>query len=185
VRARRDGLYNVGVTTADVNRFEAEGRFDRVVSVEMFEHVRNWEALLERVAGWLASDGRAFLHHFCHRELAYLYEDRGANDWMARHFFSGGMMPSADLAERCARSLRVDQSWPVDGPDYARTCEAWLRNLDAERGRVRRVFAETYGSDQARRWIGRWRLFFLACAELFAYDGGREWFVSHVRLAKR
>jgi cyclopropane-fatty-acyl-phospholipid synthase len=104
---------------------------------------------------------------------------------MARHFFSGGLMPSADLAERCGGGLRVEARWRVEGLHYARTCEAWLRNLDAERGRVRRIFADTVGPAEARRWVGRWRLFFLACAELFAFGGGSEWFVTHVRLAPR
>lgn len=184
-RAAARGLGNVEIVTADVNHFAPESAgFDRVVSIEMFEHVRNWDALLASVASWLADDGRVFLHHFCHREWLYLFEDRGPNDWMARHFFSGGLMPSADLAERCAGGLRVESRWRVDGLHYARTCEAWLRNLDAERGRVRALFAETCGPGEARRQVGRWRLFFLACAELFAFGGGSEWFVTHVRLAK-
>lgn len=186
----------IEVITADVNTFEPEWEgvaaatgvgtrgFDRVLSVEMFEHVSNWEALLGRVARWLAPDGRAFLHYFCHRDLLYRFEDHGANDWMARHFFSGGLMPSADFAGRSARDLRVEARWSVDGNHYARTSEAWLRHLDAERGAIRRLFTDVYGPSEAQRWVGRWRLFFLACAELFGYDGGREWFVTHVRLAK-
>jgi cyclopropane-fatty-acyl-phospholipid synthase len=190
-RAAARGLENLEIVTADVNDFAPEaaglggGGFDRVVSIEMFEHVRNWEALFGRVADWLAGDGRVFLHHFCHRDLLYLFEDRGPNDWMARHFFRGGLMPSADLAERCGGPLRVESRWRVDGLHYARTCEAWLRNLDAQRDRVQRLFAEVYGAGQARRRVGRWRLFFLACAELFAFGGGGEWFVTHVRLARR
>ncbi len=184
-------LGRVEVTTADVNEFEpqaegfAAGDFDRVISVELFEHVRNWEALLGRVARWLTPDGRAFLHHFCHRDLVYRFEDQGPNDWMARHFFSGGLMPSADFAGRFANDLRVEARWSVAGTHYSRTSEAWLQQLDAERHRILRLFAEIYGRGEARRWVGRWRLFFLACAELFAYDGGREWFVTHVRLARR
>lgn len=190
-RAAARGLANVEVVTADVSDFAPAGAglgaepFDRIVSIEMFEHVRNWDALLARVAGWLAGDGRVFLHHFCHRELLYLYEDRGPSDWMARHFFSGGLMPSADLAERCNGGLRAEARWRVDGRHYARTCEAWLRNLDAEPERVRRVFAAALGPAEARRQAGRWRLFFLACAELFAFAGGSEWFVTQVRLAPR
>ena len=189
-RSAARGFDSVHVVTADVNEFEppgdgfAAGDFDRVLSVEMFEHVRNWEALLGRVARWLTPEGRAFLHYFCHRDLVYRFEDRGPNDWMARHFFSGGLMPSADFAGRWSNDLRVEARWSVDGTHYARTSEAWLRQLDAERRRVRRLFADIYGPGEARRWVGRWRLFFLACAELFAYDGGREWFVTHVRLAR-
>jgi cyclopropane-fatty-acyl-phospholipid synthase len=191
-RSAAHGLGRIDVITADVNDFEpqarglAAGDFDRVLSIEMFEHVRNWEVLLGRVARWLEpADGRAFLHFFCHRNLAYRFEDEGPNDWMARHFFSGGLMPSAEFAGTFARDLRVEARWSVDGTHYARTSEAWLRRLDAERSTVRRLFADTYGPRDARRWLGRWRLFFLACAELFAYEGGREWFVTHVRLARR
>jgi cyclopropane-fatty-acyl-phospholipid synthase len=183
-RARREGLQNVTVTTADVNRFEAEGCFDRIVSVEMFEHVRNHEQLLARIARWLPPDGRLFVHHFCHREHAYPYEDRGPGDWMARHFFSGGMMPSQDWLDGFARDLAVEQRWRVDGSHYARTSGAWLARLDASRAAVRAVLADVHGPAQAGRWFRRWRLFFLACAELFAHRGGGEWFVTHALLAR-
>jgi len=182
-RARRRGLYQLTVTTADVNRFEAQGRFDRVVSVEMFEHVRNHERLLARIARWLAPEGRLFVHHFCNREHAYPYENRGPSDWMAREFFSGGMMPSEDWLLHFPADLAVVHRWRVAGTQYARTCEAWLARLDARRAEVRTLFAETYGREQAARWIGRWRLFFLACAELFAFRDGTEWSVAHLLLA--
>jgi cyclopropane-fatty-acyl-phospholipid synthase len=181
-RARERGLYNVTVTTADVNRFEAQGRFDRVVSIEMFEHVRNHERLLARIRRWLAPEGRLFVHHFCHREHAYPYVDRGPGDWMARHFFSGGMMPSEGWLAQFADDLAVERQWRVPGTHYARTSEAWLARLDAQRERVQEILAPVYGAD-ARRWLHRWRLFFLACAELFAYRGGEEWFVTHLLLA--
>jgi cyclopropane-fatty-acyl-phospholipid synthase len=172
----RRGLDGVEVVTADVNRFEPAGRFDRVVSVEMFEHARNWERLLGRVARWLEPDGRLFLHVFCHRSTPYFFEAEGASDWMARHFFSGGMMPSADLLAGLERDLRVEEGWRVSGLHYARTAEAWLANLDAARERVLPIL----GSERA---FGRWRLFFLACRELFAFRGGAEWHVLHARLA--
>ena len=182
--AARRGLDNVAVTTADMNDFETAERFDRVVSIEMFEHMRNWEVLFGRVASWLAPGGRFLLHVFCHRELGYVYEDRGEDDWMTRHFFTGGLMPSFDLPGRFDRDLVVERTWAVNGNHYARTLLAWLARQDACRDQIFEIFRETYGAD-ARRWFERWRLFFLACAELFAYRGGEEWFVAHTLLAPR
>ncbi len=178
----RRGFGHVQVVTGDANRFEPEGRFDRVVSIEMFEHLRNWPRMLARVARWLEPEGRAFLHVFCHRDTPYLFEDRGASDWMARHFFSGGLMPSADLIDAFDRNLRVEARWSLGGVHYARTAEAWLRNLDASREPALEVLARAHGSAEARRALQRWRLFFLACAELFAFRSGREWGVAHYRL---
>ncbi len=184
-RADERGLGGLRVVTADMNRFDAGERFDLVVSVEMFEHMRNWGLLLERIAGWLTPEGRLFAHFFCHREAAYPYEDRGESDWMARHFFTGGMMPSDSLILEFPEHLGVERRWRVDGTHYQRTCEAWLANLDAARERLLPVLVDTYGARDAERWLGRWRIFFMACAELFGYRGGDEWWVSHVRLAPR
>lgn len=181
--ARRN-LDNVEIVTADMNRFAPDGHFDRVVSVEMFEHMRNWELLLGRVRSWLAPSGKLFVHVFCHREHAYPYEDRGDGDWMARHFFSGGLMPSEDWIASFDRDLAVEASWRVGGRHYQRTSEAWLEQLDEARDRVMPVLRQGYG-DEAERWFHRWRLFFLGCAELFGHHGGREWFVAHYRLAAR
>ncbi|HEX6882941.1 MAG TPA: cyclopropane-fatty-acyl-phospholipid synthase family protein [Planctomycetota bacterium] len=180
-RARERGLANLAVVTCDMNTFEAGRRFDRIVSVEMFEHMRNWEALLGRVATWLRPDGRLFLHVFAHRHFAYPFEVRDASDWMGAHFFSGGMMPSADLVEHLATPFRLEERWLVPGTHYARTSEDWLANLVRHRDEVLTILERVHGAE-ARRWYQRWRLFFLACAELFAHAGGSEWLVVHQRL---
>jgi cyclopropane-fatty-acyl-phospholipid synthase len=184
-RAERRKLGNLEVQTADVNSFEPGDVFDRIVSVEMFEHLRNWEALLARMASWLASDGKAFLHFFCHREHAYAYTTEGKDDWMGRHFFTGGMMPSDDLLDCFQADLVVERKWRVGGLHYQRTCEEWLRRLDRRRTDLPPLLEEVYGSGRGRLWLQRWRLFFLACAELFGYRGGNEWWVAHCRLSPR
>ena len=182
-RAAERGLSNLEVLTRDVNAFETERRFDRVVSVEMFEHVRNWERLLGRVRGWLADDdARVFLHVFSHRKYAYPFETEGRNDWMGRYFFTGGMMPSHGMLAALDTPFAVEQDWEVDGTHYARTSEDWLRNLDARKEEAMQVLAATYGAADAALWFHRWRMFFLACAELFGFRRGTEWQVSHYRL---
>ena len=182
-RARAAGLGNVSIITADVNRFEAEGPYDRVVSVEMFEHVRNWQALLARVHGWLAADGRLFLHFFAHQQLSYPFESVADDDWMGRHFFSGGMMPSVGLLRRLRIPFNVVEEWEVGGEHYAKTAEAWLENLDRNTEAMTRLFARDLGREHAARQVQRWRMFFLSCAELFGFEGGHEWVVAHALLA--
>ncbi len=181
-RAAERGLSNLEVVTADVNHFSPHGRFDRVMSIEMFEHVRNYAELLRRIATWLEPEGRLFVHIFSHRRHSYPYEDRGDGDWMARHFFSGGQMPSHDLLSRFDDDLQVEEQWRIDGTHYARTAEAWLRNLDERRAAARAALARTYGNE-AGLWLRRWRLFFLGCAGLFGHANGSEWGVSHYRFA--
>lgn len=186
-RAKARELQNLQVRTADANDFEPEpqrGRFDRIVSIEMFEHMRGWPALFERAARWLAPDGRLFLHYFCHRTTPYYYEVRDEGDWMSKHFFTGGIMPCYDLAARFSEHLSVEESFIVDGRHYEQTCNDWLARLDAQQSAVLPILARTYGEGDARRWLERWRLFFMACAELFGYRGGSEWFVAHHRLAR-
>ncbi len=180
----RRGLRGVEVVTANVAEFEPEGRFDRIVSIEMFEHVRNWDALLARAERWLEPEGKLFVHVFCHRELAYAYEVRGGDDWMARNFFSGGIMPSAGLLRRFDRSLRIESEWRIPGTHYARTAEAWLANLDRERDTVLRSLRAGGREREAERALGRWRLFFLAVAELFGTARGEEWMVAQYRLVR-
>ena len=179
------GLSNVRVLTADMRDFETSDRFDRVVSIEMFEHMRNYPLLMQRISDWLKSDGYLFVHLFCHRSLAYFYEPTGPGDWMAREFFTGGTMPSADLLLRFQDHLTIDEQWSVSGAQYARTLETWLENLDGQREAAIAVLRACEGHISAERHLQRWRLFLLACAELFAYRGGSEWFVSHYRFRKQ
>lgn len=175
---------NVRVITADMNDFDTEGRFDRVVSVEMFEHMRNYEVLLRRIRSWLKPTGRLFVHVFCHRKHAYPFETAGATNWMGRHFFTGGLMPSLDLLPRFDRDLVVEKQWEVEGTHYSRTARAWRERLELHRESVLPILAGAYDGD-GERWYQRWRLFFLACEELFGYAGGREWLVAHYFFAPR
>ncbi len=184
-RARALGLANVEAVTADVNVFHTERSFDRVVSVEMFEHVRNHAALMRRIAHWLKPGGRLFVHVFCHRELAYRFETDRRSDWMGRTFFTGGIMPSEDLLARFQDDLRLLSRWRVGGTHYARTLEAWLARLDASRDLVDEVLADCYGAAAARVWAQRWRIFLMACAELFGTRGGTEWVVAHYLFGRR
>ena len=181
----RRSFANVEVVTADMNDFATDRAFDRVVSVEMFEHMRNWRELFSRVHDWLADDGRFFMHVFCHRDVPYAFEDQGAGDWMSRHFFSGGMMPSDGLAWRFPERLAVRAHWRWSGRNYERTANAWLANLDARRTEALAVLAQVHGSADAAIWLQRCRVFFMACAELFGFRGGQEWWVSHYLLSRR
>jgi len=184
-QARARGLANVEVRTCDMNQFSAERTFDRVVSVEMFEHMRNWEEMFRRVSAWLRPEGRFFMHVFCHRSNVYAFEDKGPSDWMSRHFFSGGIMPSADLALRFPRDLDLLARWQWSGTHYERTANAWLANMDRQRSRIMPIMEATYGAAAAAQWFQRWRIFFMACAELFGHDGGREWLVGHYLFGRR
>ena len=177
--ARRRGLRGIEVVTADANVFDVERRFDRVVSVEMLEHARNYEALLDKVASWLEPGGKLFVHVFSHRELAYAYE----SGWMAKHFFTAGTMPSHDLIPHFAGTLGLEEQWTVSGLHYAKTAEAWLDRLDDAREDVLSVLTKSYGSAAARR-LQMWRIFFMACSELWGYRSGSEWGVSHYRFIK-
>lgn len=184
-QAAQRGLGNVSVVTANVADFDPGARFDRIVSVEMFEHVRNWPEMFRRISRWLAPGGRFFMHVFVHRSVPYPFEERDATDWMTRHFFAGGMMPSDDLALRFQDDLVLQARWRWDGTHYARTAEAWLQNMDSRREQVWPVLEQAYGREAAGLWWIRWRLFFLACAELFAYRRGNEWWVAHYLFATR
>lgn len=178
------GIHNVHVITADVNSLAlAEGDFDRCVSIEMFEHMRNYATLLGRIGRWLKPGGKLFVHIFAHRTLMYPFDTDGDNDWMARHFFTGGLMPAADTLLWFQDDLRIDARWLVDGTHYQRTADHWLARQDANRDPVMAVLREAYGP-AARLWFQRWRLFWMACAELFGYAGGQEWGVAHLRFVR-
>jgi cyclopropane-fatty-acyl-phospholipid synthase len=184
IEAQRDarGLTNLTVLTADVNDFAPEGRFDRVMSIEMFEHMRNWSSLLGRIAAWLTDDGRAFVHVFSHRTLPYRFE----GTWAAERFFTAGLMPSHELIAHFQRDLVLEDEWIVPGTHYARTLQAWLANLDAHADEALGVLRASGRSEaQARRMLGAWRLFFVSTEVIWRYRGGNRWLVSHYRLAPR
>jgi cyclopropane-fatty-acyl-phospholipid synthase len=185
-RAADRGFTNLEVITCDVNQlaFPAAVRFDRVVSVEMFEHMRNYESLMQTISRWLNPAGSLFVHIFTHKTYAYPFEVRDDSDWMAKYFFTGGIMPSDDLLLYFQKDLSIQKHWQVDGRHYSRTSEHWLQNMDRHRAAIEPIFAQTYGADQVRRWWVYWRVFFMSCAELWGYEQGREWLVSHYLFRK-
>lgn len=178
-RARLAGLTNIEVVTADMNDFVPGKPFDHIVSVEMFEHMRNWATLFGRVHEWLRDGGKFFIHIFAHRSSPYFFEDEGPSDWMSRHFFSGGLMPSDDLPLRFQGRLKLMHKWRWDGRHYERTLNAWLANLDDRQDQIMPILADTYGAKDAAIWLQRWRIFFMACAELFGYEEGQQWWINH------
>ena len=184
--AARRGLGNVEILTCDVNRLELPAdRFDRVVSIEMFEHMRNYQHLLGKVAGWLVADGKLFVHIFCHRSLMYPFETEGGDNWMGKYFFTGGLMPSADTLLHFQQHLSIEQRWLLPGTHYQRTANHWLENQDRHRDEVMSVLATAYGAQDAARWNQRWRMFWMACAELFGYEGGNQWLVAHYLFSRK
>lgn len=183
-QALQRGLPNLTVVTADMNDFATDERFDRVVSIEMFEHMRNYELLLSRVADWLQPGGKLFVHIFCHRDSPYFFETEGASNWMGRYFFSGGTMPSDELLSHYQRDLQLVHRWRWNGQHYEITSNRWLNNMDAARRELLPVLEATYGKAEAARWWMRWRLFFMSCAELFGFRNGNEWWVSHYLFQK-
>jgi cyclopropane-fatty-acyl-phospholipid synthase len=184
-RLESEGLTNVQILTADMNTFEAPGTYDRIVSVEMFEHMRNWEQLLNKARGWIQSDGYLFMHVFAHMRYAYAFEELEEDDWMSRHFFSGGMMPQHAMLDHLRIPFEVADRWIVSGEHYAQTSEHWEQNLVRHKREIMPILAGTYGPGHAKQWFHRWRVFFLSCAELFAWDKGQEWVVSHQLLSPR
>ena len=183
-QARERKLTNLEVITADVNTFEPDQTFDRVVSVEMFEHVRNHRSLFRRIHAWLKEEGKLFTHVFCHRSTSYPFEVDGEDDWMSKHFFSGGTMPADELFLRIAGPLELESRWRWSGQHYAKTSECWLENLDRRKTEVLPIFEKEMSPDEAIRMFHRWRIFFLACAETFGFAKGQEWWVSHYLFRK-
>lgn len=181
--ARCSGVQNrLNVITADMNDLEIEGACDRVVSCEMFEHMRNYQELLKRISGWLKPEGKLFVHIFCHRQFIYEFQTEGATNWMGQYFFSGGIMPNADIFDEFADDMRVSERWIWDGTHYQRTCNAWLELLDLHREPVMKILREAYCNQDAERWCQRWRLFLIAGAELFGFQNGKQWQVGHYLL---
>ena len=175
----RLGISNVEAITADAAEFTTKRRFDRVISIEMFEHIKNYDRLMEKIAGFLVPDGMLFVHIFCHREVAFEYLKQGPNRWMAEHFFTGGNMPSFDLILHFQRDLHLVRSWAVSGTHYRRTLKAWRKKLEANKPALRALFGRIYGLENGRLWYNRWRLFFLVCEVNFGFRGGDEYFVAH------
>lgn len=183
--AKARGLNNIKVKTENVAKLELENNtYDRIVSVEMLEHVKNYQALFKNISAWLKEDGLFFVHIFTHRSGAYHFEVKDETDWMSKYFFSGGMMPADELFYHFQEDLKLSNHWKVNGQNYQKTSRAWLENMTLHKERILQLFKETYGEDEAMKWFRYWRLFFMACEELWGYDKGEEWIVSHYLFSK-
>ncbi|NNF06375.1 MAG: methyltransferase domain-containing protein, partial [Candidatus Eisenbacteria bacterium] len=182
-KAWAQGLSNLDLKTEDINRLEFTKTFDRIVSVEMLEHVKNYRLVFGRVSSWMKPNGRFFVHVFAHRRYPYHFEVQGPSDWMAKYFFSGGTMPSDDLFQSFDDIFTIEDHWTESGSHYEKTANAWLKRMDSQKDALLPIFRSTYGESHANLWWTRWRLFYLACAELFGIDNGQEYCVSHYRFA--
>lgn len=183
---RERGWQHVKVITCDVNTLELDAnQFDRVVSVEMFEHMRNYQTLLNRISKWMKPEAKLFVHIFCHRYVMYPFETDGDDNWMGKYFFTGGIMPSADTLLHFQQDMSIQQRWLVSGEHYEKTSNHWLANQDANREEIMQIMKNTYGEKDAKRWFNRWRMFWLSCAELFGLEDGNEWLVAHYLFCKR
>ena len=177
---RESGFDNVTVITADVNNLELESaQFDRVISIEMFEHMRNYRQLFERISNWLTSDGKLFIHIFAHRNVMYPFDVKSEQDWMSKYFFTGGLMPSIDTLLHFQEQLKIESRWLINGQHYQKTCNHWLEKTDKNKERIIDAFKENYTEKEAKLWFHRWRIFYMSCAELFGLDNGRQWLVAH------
>jgi cyclopropane-fatty-acyl-phospholipid synthase len=177
--AQKRNIKNIKIITTDINVFKNEEKFDRIISIEMFEHLRNYQEIFAKMKTWLNLDGKVFLHIFCHKEATYFFETEGDDNWMGKYFFTGGVMPSFDLFERIQDSLKLEKKWEVNGINYQDTSEEWFKNMDRRNEEIMTLFEKTYGKKEAKRWFNRWKMFFAACAELFGHKQGKEWFVGH------
>ena len=182
---QEEGLSNLKIISCDMNTFDPNAKFDRVMSIEMFEHMRNYQTLMNRIGSWLNPNGKLFIHIFCHQRFPYFFETDGASNWMGRYFFTGGVMPSVDLPDYFQDDLSLETKWWWDGKHYQKTAEAWLQNMDQHKHRILRLFDDIYGEKNSVRWFNRWRIFFMACAEMFGYKNGDEWGVSHYLFNKK
>ena len=183
--AAKRNLKNLNVITCDMNHFAIDQTFDRIVSVEMFEHMRNYQVLFEKLNQWLKPQGKFFMHIFCHRDVPYAFEVKGDDDWMSQFFFSGGFMPSDDTPIQFQQHLKILKQWRWDGTHYEKTANAWLQNIDRNASQITPVLESCYGHDQVQIWRQRWRIFFMACAELFGFNQGQDWWVAHYLFEKR
>ena len=182
-QCQKKGLTNLTILTCDINQLSFDKKFDRIVSIEMFEHVRNYQMLFDRLNNWLTPGGKLFFHVFCHKNVPYLFEDKNDDDWMTRYFFLGGQMPSKDLFLEFSQKFELQNQWTINGHHYAKTSEHWLVNMDKNKKRILEIFRSTYGAE-ANIWWNRWRIFYLACAEFFAFNDGNEWHVVHYLFSK-
>ncbi len=183
--AREKKFKNLTIITKDMNVFTTKDKFDKIVSVEMLEHMKNYQVLFKKISSFLKPGGKFFIHIFSHKTFAYPFEVRDESDWMAKYFFTGGMMPSHDLFLHFQDDLSIEKQWTVDGTHYGKTSEAWLKNMDKNKSKIIPIFEKTYGKENVTKWWVYWRVFFLACAELWDYDDGQEWIVSHYLFRKK
>ncbi len=184
-KCEAESIANIKVLTCDMNDFDINKTFDRVVSIEMFEHMRNYKKLLNKISKFLNTEGKLFVHIFSHKDMVYPFEDNGPGDWMAREFFSGGLMPSHNLLLNFQEDLIIESIWKASGTHYEKTSYAWLSNMDKNKKQILNIFKETYGPENAQKWFQRWRIFFMSCAVLFGIDNGQEWGVSHYTFRKK
>jgi cyclopropane-fatty-acyl-phospholipid synthase len=184
-RAKERGLTNITINTADVSKLQMNEQFDRVISIEMFEHMRNYNELLGNINSWLNPNGTLFVHIFAHKELTYKYEVVDDTDWMSKYFFSGGMMPSEHLLYYFQDDLNIKEHWRINGSHYAKTAKAWLDNMDENKDKILDIFEKHYPAGEAPKWFNYWRIFYMSCEELWNFKNGNEWVIGHYLFEKR
>lgn len=184
-KAYRMNLSNLNIITADMNDFSINKKFDRIVSIEMFEHMRNYQELFFKINHFLKLNGKLFVHVFSHKQLSYKFEIKDSSDWMSKYFFTGGIMPGENLFTHFQDHLYIEKKWHFNGLHYQKTAKAWLHNMDKSKVEIMSIFEKTYGSNQAKRWWNYWRIFFMSCAELWGYRDGKEWSISHYLFSKQ